>query len=359
MASWAGGQRGPWWEPPARVAVPRRPIGNLVRTAFSAYSRSFVPFLCLSGMVYAVAAVVLIPVYLSLADLVGQIIVATPLTPTSANYPAYQAVVARLGPQEAMLSVVAAMVTALMQPLGLGAVAAGTPEAAQGQTVQFRVAFGRFVARLVPLLGLALFFVIVQGVAAVAAAGIQVAEPSMIRYDASGAVGFGSGLGTFFLAGLAAVCLAVLGLYLYLRWFVAIPLIVIDRMGVREAVDRSAQLTAGSRWYIFAALVMIVLIQLVFSIIVEVIAAVIGIALGAGSLASSTGSGITITASFGSLAGHVTAFSSLVSLLLGAIYYPVIAITMAILRSDLTWRAETVSRLQAAPASQPDPSPGQ
>ncbi len=139
--------------------MPRRPIGNLVRTAFSAYSRSFLPFLCLSAIVYAVGAVVLVPVYLSLADLVGQIIVATPLTPTSANYPAYQAVVARLAPQEATLSVLAAVVTALMQPLGLGAVVAGTPEAAQGQAVSFRVAFGRFVSRLVPLLGLALFFV--------------------------------------------------------------------------------------------------------------------------------------------------------------------------------------------------------
>ena len=68
--------------------MPRRPTGNLVRTAFSAYSRSFVPFLCLSALVYAIAAVVLIPVYLGLADIVGQIIVATPLTPTSASYPA-------------------------------------------------------------------------------------------------------------------------------------------------------------------------------------------------------------------------------------------------------------------------------
>ena len=338
--------------------MPRRPIGNLVRTAFSAYSRSFVPFLCLSGVVYVVAAVVLVPVYLSLSDIVGQIIVATPLTPTSATYPAYQAVVARLGPQEATLAVIAAVVTALMQPLGLGAVAAGTPEAAQGQAVSFRLAFGRFVSRLVPLLGLALVFVIVQAATALAAAGVEVAQPSMITYDASGAVSFGSAIGTFFLAGLAAICLAVVGVYLYLRWFVAIPLIVIDRLGVCAAVDRSAQLTAGSRWYILGALVMIVLLQLVFSIIVEVVAAVIGIALGAGSLTSGSGSGISISASFGSLAGHVTAFSSLVSLLLGAVYYPVIAITMAILRSDLTWRAETISRLQAAPAPQPDPSPG-
>ena len=103
---------------------------------------------------------------------------------------------------------------------------------------------GRFVICLLPLLGFALVFVIVQGAAAFAAAGVQLAEPSMIMYDPSGVVSIGSGLGTFFLAGLGAVCLTVAGLYLYLRWFVAIPLIVIDRVGVRAAVDRSAQLTA-------------------------------------------------------------------------------------------------------------------
>jgi hypothetical protein len=366
VASWAGGpgqagesgqggapsQPGQWWEPPARVTLPRRPVGNLIRTAFDAYSRSFVPFLCLSALVYAIAAIVLVPVYLSLADVVGQIFVATPLNPTSATYSAYQDLMTRLGPQEAALSVVAAVVTAVMQPLALGAVVAGTPEAAQGQPVHFRSALSRFVARLAPLLGLALIFVVVQGGLALAAGGLQAGEPSIVTYDASGIVQIGPSLGVFFVLGIAVLCLAVVGLYLYLRWFVAIPLIVVDRFGVRAAIDRSAQLTAGSRWYILGALILIFVLQLIFNFLITVVAAAIGGAMGAASLAGSTpvtGSGTLLTTGFGALLGHLTAFSSLIGLLLGALYYPVIAITMAILRSDFIWRADTAARLQAAP----------
>lgn len=369
MASWAGGQGqgqgqgGQWWEPPARVALPRRPIGNLIRTAFDAYSRAFVPFLCLSGLVYAIASIVLVPVYLSLSDIVGQLLVATPFQPTSANYPAYQALVTRLGPQQAVLSVVAAVVTAVMQPLALGAVTAGTPEAAQGQAVSFRLSLARFLSRLAPLLGLALIFVVIQGGLSLAAAGVSLAEPSMVTYDASGAVRMGASLGVFFLLALVTISLAVVGLYLYVRWFVAIPLIVVDRLGVRAAVARSAHLTAGSRWYILGALILIFLLQLLFSLLIEVVAAIIGVAVGAeslagGSLVTGSGGNISFTTGFGTLAGHATAFSSLIGLFLGAIYYPVIALTMAILRSDFIWRADAAARLQAAPIGPPEPSPG-
>ena len=158
---------------------------------------------------YAIAAIVLVPVYLSLSDVVGQIFVATPLNPTSATYSAYQDLMTRLGPQEAALSVVAAVVTAVMQPLALGAVVAGTPEAAQGQPVHFRSALSRFVARLAPLLGLALIFVVVQGGLALAAGGLQAGEPSIVTYDASGIVHIGPSLGVFFLLGIAILCLAL------------------------------------------------------------------------------------------------------------------------------------------------------
>ena len=244
--------------------------------------------MCLSAVVYAIAAVVLVPVYLSLADVIGQIFAATPFVPTSANYPAYQAVMTRLGPQEAVLSVVAAVVTAVMQPLALGAVVAGTPEAAQGQPVHFRRALSRFLARLAPLLGLALVFVVVQGGVALCAAGIQLAEPSMVSYDAAGTPQLGASLGVFFLLGIGVICLGVVGLYLYVRWFVAIPLIVIDGLGVRAAIARGARLTAGSRWYILGALILVYLLQLLFSPLIEVVAAAIGVAAGAASLDGSS-----------------------------------------------------------------------
>jgi len=367
QAGGQGGQLGQWWEPPARVTLPRRPVGNLIRTAFDAYSRAFVPFLCLSALVYAIAAIVLVPVYLILADVVGQIFVATPLNPTSTTYAAYQAIMTRLGPQEAVLSVVAAVVTAVMQPLAVGAVVAGTPEAAQGQPVHLRGALSRLVGRLAPLLGLALIFVVVQGGLALAAGGLQAGEPSIVTYDASGIVHLGPSLGVFFLLGTVVICLAVVGLYLYLRWFVAIPLIVVDRLGVRAALARSAQLTAGSRWYILGALFLLFLLQMVFNLLITLVAAAIGGAMGAASLGDGTpaigpGGNLDLGTGFGSLLGHLTAFSSLIGLLLGAIYYPVIAISMAILRSDFTWRADTAAGLRAAPPapppSTPAPSPG-
>ena len=177
----------------------------------------------------------------------------------------------------------------------------------------------------------------------------------MVAYDAAGTAQLGASLGIFFLLGLAAICLAAIGLYLYVRWFVAIPLIVIDGLGVRTAVARSAHLTAGSRWYILGALILVFLLQLLFSLLIEVVAALIGVAVGAeslagGSLITGSGGSLSFSAGFGTLAGHATAFSSLIGLFLGAIYYPVIAIMMAILRSDFMWRADTAARLQAAPS---------
>ena len=81
-------------------------------------------------------------------------------------------------------------------------------------------------------------------------------------------------------------------------------------------------------------------------------AAILGVAAGAASLTSSGSAGTLDLTSGRSVLGHATAFSSLIGLFLGAIYYPIFAITMAILRSDFMWRADTTSRLQA-----PLPSP--
>ena len=122
---------------------------------------------------------------------------------------------------------------------------------------------------------------------------------------------------------------------------------------MRTAIARSAELTRGSRWYILGALILIFVLQLVFNFLITVVAAAIGGAMGAASLAGSSvtgpGGSLDLTTGFGSLLGHLTAFSSLINLLLAALYYPVIAITMAILRSDFMWRADTAAGLQAAP----------
>lgn len=54
-----------------------------------------------------------------------------------------------------------------------------------------------------------------------------------------------------FIVGLATLALVIPGLIMAAMLFVAIPVIVVERAGVIEALDRSARLTDGYRWPIF------------------------------------------------------------------------------------------------------------
>ena len=55
--------------------------------------------------------------------------------------------------------------------------------------------------------------------------------------------------------GFATLLLIVPGLMLYIAWSVAVPAYVQERIGVFASFDRSRGLTRGSRWKIFAILV--------------------------------------------------------------------------------------------------------
>jgi uncharacterized membrane protein len=52
--------------------------------------------------------------------------------------------------------------------------------------------------------------------------------------------------------GLAMLLLVVPGIMLYVAWIVAVPVLVEERAGVFGSLGRSAELTRGSRWRIFA-----------------------------------------------------------------------------------------------------------
>lgn len=74
-----------------------------------------------------------------------------------------------------------------------------------------------------------------------------------------------SRLGTVWLTGLLAglgtalgICaLVVPGLILASRWWVAVPVAVIEAPGAANALSRSSELTAGNRWRTFALLLML------------------------------------------------------------------------------------------------------
>jgi hypothetical protein len=279
----------------------------------------------------------------------------TPLSPGSGDLAAYQAALAELGPREGLLGVIVAMATAVMGVLVLSAVVAGTPEAALGQPVSFRGALARFVARLAPLLGLSVVILAVETTIALTSAA-QLTTPTIATSATIDLAQIDAALLPVVVVGIVEVLLAALTLYLYVRWFVILPLIIVDGLGLRAAMQRSAQLTRGSRWYILAVLLLLVLIQGALTIAVELVAVALGLLLGAGGI--DAGVSLAGGSAFGTLVGHLTAFSSIVSLLMVAIFYPVIGITMAILRSDFRWRAEAMAALaasQATDAARPAP----
>ena len=102
-------------------------------------------------------------------------------------------------------------------------------------------------------------------------------------YDAKldGAARFGPALATglqrlipvilvFLIAGICAyvglIALVLPGLYITAMWFVIIPAVVIERVGLR-ALGRSASLTKGYRWPMVGLVVLFILIYLAISIV--------------------------------------------------------------------------------------------
>lgn len=71
--------------------------------------------------------------------------------------------------------------------------------------------------------------------------------PALIRFLMLMLLGLVIGLGDTF----GLVLLIVPGLMLYIIWWVAAPVLVVERLGVIEALSRSSELTRGGRWKIF------------------------------------------------------------------------------------------------------------
>jgi hypothetical protein len=71
----------------------------------------------------------------------------------------------------------------------------------------------------------------------------------------------GVALATTLLVAIGLVALLVPGLILMCMYFVAVPSAVIERIGIGEAMRRSAELTKGYRWHIFGAALVIGLME--------------------------------------------------------------------------------------------------
>ncbi len=136
----------------------------------------------------------------------------------------------------------------------------------RGRAVDLNHSFNVALSRLPAIVGILLliFGVFFAGAVAVALVGAA----------ASFVVGF---FGIFLIVALFIALLAIL----FTRWFVAIPICVVERAGPLQCLRRSSQLTEGHRWKIFGIILLLYLLigfigQLVILAITALGGAVIG-----------------------------------------------------------------------------------
>ena len=80
---------------------------------------------------------------------------------------------------------------------------------------------------------------------------------------------------------LAFIALVVPGVILYVMWWVAIPVAVIERPGAMASLRRSAALTAGNRWRVFGLILSFTLAVVVVGALLGGLAAGLAFAVGA------------------------------------------------------------------------------
>jgi hypothetical protein len=76
--------------------------------------------------------------------------------------------------------------------------------------------------------------------------------------------------------GLGLVACVVPGLFLLTIWAVIVPVVVLERSGTFAAFGRSAELTKGNRWQVFAIVVLLVLLQGAISFVLGLVAGAVG-----------------------------------------------------------------------------------
>jgi hypothetical protein len=131
---------------------------------------------------------------------------------------------------------------------------------------------------------------------------------------------------------LAALLFIVPGVILYLVWFVATPVCVVERLGVFRSMGRSAELTNGFCWRILG-------LQLVILISVFVI----------GSIASTAAPAILGAAGASALAASLdTTLGQVVNMVWNAIWTAFYAIVVAVTYHDLRVAKEGVDTEQIA-----------
>jgi hypothetical protein len=132
------------------------------------------------------------------------------------------------------------------------------------------------------------------------------------------------------LVGLASLLLIFPGVILYMMWFVATPVCVVEQLGPFASMARSRQLTKGHRWKIFG----MVLLLLIPALIIGAIIGLAAVAVAGGFLTLATAMATTV--------------GQIVNLVWNAIWTAFLAILIVVTYHDLRVAKEGIDTDQIA-----------
>ncbi len=132
--------------------------------------------------------------------------------------------------------------------------------------------------------------------------------------------------------GLASILLLFPGLMLYMMWFVATPICVVEQLGPFDSMGRSRELTKGHRWQLFGMLLLIFIPVFIIGAIIGVIAVA---TMGSAGIASLS-------------AGLATTVGQIVNVVWSAIWTAFFAILIVVTYHDLRVAKEGIDTDQIA-----------
>jgi hypothetical protein len=170
------------------------------------------------------------------------------------------------------VSALSVLIPILLSLLLTAALVRGTIEDLSGKRPSLGDCIGTAVSLLLPTLGVAALFWL---------AAVLIAIVGVIIMFGLAAASSSPSVSMFVIVW---ILVAIPIVMLALRWLVAVPALVQERVGVLGSLRRSAALTSGSRWALLGLLIIIgiimIVIQLVLGMIVLLFGALIGFVLG-------------------------------------------------------------------------------
>ena len=282
------------WTPPEE---PRGPtVGGLIRGSINLYRKAFSSLFGLALIQEAIQILLLIPTLVIFAHAVSAMMDVLNRTtlPRGASPSAVAAYQAQLQEQlqlafapERGLAVLSALASGLGTPVALVFLAlftsvllATSDGRSDSPSAAVRAVFARPASFVLPGVILGMCLVIL---------GLPYGV-NQSAFSGAGQTAEGARLGLL-LTGLG-FAVAILVIYLAVRWSLAIPAMLAEGIGLRAGLRRSSELTQGMRLRIFFAILVVDLVFAVVGFIGLLIALVIGV--GARSIAVGVASGVVL-----------------------------------------------------------------